>query len=166
MKQDNSLLQEIVLEEYKEFSDKYHIKTFPQPYDVFAVISTESAWNPTADSGYARGLMQVSQPALRTINWLYNTKFSYDDMLDPAKNVFVGIRYLRYLYRVFKQTNSAGITNLVIMSYNWGQGNVLQWLSMKRPDNSVIDENVPQETKLHLFDFIFWREYWHRELKL
>lgn len=163
MKQNQ--LHETVLDEYNKFKRKYHVKTFPQLHDVFAVISTESAWNPTANSEYARGLMQVSNPALRTINWLYSTKFSYDDMFDPAKNVFVGIRYLRYLYRVFKQTNSAGITNLVIMSYNWGQGNVLQWLSMKKPDNSIIDEQVPQETKIHLFDFIFWREYWNRELK-
>lgn len=157
--------QQIVLDEYNKFKQKYKIKLFPLSYDIFALINTESAWNPDADSGMARGLMQVSQAALRTINWLYNVKLSYDDMFDIKKNVYVGIRYIRYLYRVFKQAECANHVHLSVMAYNWGQGNVFKWLAMEQPDNSKIDEAVPQETKNHLTDFIFWREYWRKELE-
>lgn len=45
--------------------------------------------------------MQISESAVKTVNSIYGTSFTYDDMFDPARNVFVGIRYLRWLYRYF-----------------------------------------------------------------
>jgi len=152
------MLEHLVEAHYVDFVTAYKVADFPKLHHVFALIETESAWDPNADSGYARGLMQVSRAALKDINQIYSTNFDYDDMFRPDRNIFVGIRYLRRLYRMFLGYERADI--LTVMAYNWGIGNVLKWLAMRDPSNCKIDEAVPQETKAHLIDFLFWSEFW------
>jgi len=152
------MLEHLVEAHYADFVAAYKVADFPKLHHVFALIETESAWDPNADSGYARGLMQVSRAALKDINQIYSTNFDYDDMFRPDRNIFVGIRYLRRLYRMFLDYERADI--LAVMAYNWGIGNVLNWLAMRDPSNCKIDEAVPQETKAHLIDFLFWSEFW------
>ena len=160
---DRKTLEKLVETHYLDFATAYKIKDFPKLHHVFALIETESAWNPNADSGFARGLLQVSREALEDINGLYSTNFDFDDMFRPDRNIFVGIRYLRRLYRVFLEYEHADI--LAVMAYNWGLGNVIEWLMLKNPSNCRIDEAVPAETKAHLIDFLFWSEYWRKKLE-
>ena len=156
-------LEHLVEAHFVDFATAYKITDFPKLHHIFALIETESAWDPSADSGFARGLMQVSREALEDINRLYSTNFSYEDMFRPYFNIFIGVRYLRRLYRMFLDYEHADI--LAVMAYNWGVGNVLNWLTMKDPSNSTIDEAVPKETKAHLFDFLFWSEFWQKQLE-
>ena len=144
-----------------DFVREYKVEDFPLLNHVLAMIETESQWNEKADSGFQRGLMQVQPAALETINNLYGTTYSYDDMFDPAKNVFVGIRYMRWLYRYFcKHVRAELQVPLQIMQYNWGVGNVMKWLKQTEKSNSVIDESVPNETKQHWLDWLFWSVVW------
>jgi len=156
-------LEHLVKAHYVDFATAYKITDFPKLHHVFALIETESAWNPNADSGFARGLMQVSREALEDINRIYSTNFDYDDMFRPDRNIFVGVRYLRRLYRMFLEYECPHI--LAVMAYNWGIGNVLKWLAMKDPSNCKIDEAVPNETKAHLLNFVFWSEHWRKKLE-
>ena len=146
-----------------DFVMEYGIKDFPLFHHVCGIIATESQWNAEADSGYQRGLMQVSPQALRTVNFLYQTSYTYDDMFDPAKNVFVGIRYMRWLYRYFKNIQNLDTELAIpysILAYNWGIGNVVKWFKYTQKSNSFIDEAVPEETKSHLIDWLFWSGYY------
>jgi len=80
-------------------------------------------------------------------------------MFDPAKNVYVGIRYMRWLYRYFTQRLKLPHELAVpcaIMAYNWGIGNVVKWLNETKKCNSHIDEAVPEETKSHWLNWLFW----------
>lgn len=153
---------------HTDFVTQHKIQDFPSLIDVLAMISTESSWDIYADSKFARGLMQISEPALRTINNLYGTRFTYDDMFDAWKNIWVGIRYMRWLYRYLTTTQKISSNIAVpytIMAYNWGIGNFARWLRETKACNTVIDEKVPLETKNHLVDWLWWWDYWQRRMK-
>ena len=137
-------------------------ETKVNPYRLMAIILTESSGDPTADSGYARGLTQLSEIALKDINKAYNLNISYSDLFDPRISILAGALYLKrlkgYIFRYIKANLDETDTfydALVQMAWNWGTGSLRKWLN-KKPDNAVIDESVPQETKAHLFDVIFY----------
>ncbi len=157
-------LKNLVTAYYNDFVSEFNIQDFPKLHNVFAIISMESSWQPEAQSPYARGLMQISQPALETINRLYNKKFTYHDMLRADHNVFVGIRYLRWLYKALSHLEPTLREIATVMAYNWGIGNVQNWLSLAK-DNPQIKKEVPQETKDYVISYIYWCEYWKKNLK-
>lgn len=152
-------LVKIARDEWLNFCKEWNVSDYPQFDDVCAIISAESSWNPVAESRYARGLMQVSQTALETINKLYNTSWTYDDLLNPAINVRVGMLYMRYLWRHLSKLKLKEPQILVVMAYNWGIGNLQRWLEVK-PDNRVIDEAVPEETKNYVISYLYWKNWW------
>jgi len=89
--------------------------------------------------------------------------FTYDDMFDAWKNIYVGIRYMRWIYKYLAEKK--GISKDVaipftVMAYNWGIGNFTRWLNETQASNNVIDEIVPFETKNHLLDYIWWKNHW------
>lgn len=154
-----TVLQNLVRAYYNEFAAAYGFKDFPLLEDVFAIISIESSWNPNAKShAGAVGLMQITEPALEQINQIYGVNFTMEDVARPDCNIWTGIRYLRWLYRVFEKHPCATI--LAVLSYNWGVGNVLDWLAGKR---SLID--IPQESKDYVLKYVYWREYWTKKLR-
>lgn len=152
-------LQNLTKAIYTDFAAEYRIADYPKLHHVFAIVQIESSWDPRAESPYARGLMQISQPALDTINNLYGSKYTYDDMFNPSHNVWVGIRYLRWLWRAFKDFENR--ENLTVMAYNWGIGNVIDWL--RNRDTSAIASAVPQETRDYLVKYTYWVE-WYRKV--
>ncbi|WP_077287968.1 lytic transglycosylase domain-containing protein [Thermosipho sp. 1074] len=128
---------------------------------IKGIIMTESGGNSKAESSYARGLMQISRAALKTINFKYRLNNSYDDLFDPKINVEVGTLYLKWLLEYFKGKYPLNPFYIIyaLMAYNWGVGNVQKWLRSNNASNSWIDENVPQETKSYLLDTIWWYAY-------
>ena len=127
-----------------------------------AIIMTESSGDPFADSGYARGLMQISEIALKDLELPY----SYNDMLDPSKNIEAGVKYLKRLYSFWvwqlarwhipEQLLDALVYNSVIRSYNWGIGNVKEWYSNTKPDNAEIIKTISSETRDYLHKVDNW----------
>jgi soluble lytic murein transglycosylase len=149
---------------FDSFINEWKIDDYPRLFDVFAIISTESSWNPKAESPYARGLMQISKSALETINKLYKTQFTYDDMFNVEANAWIGIRYLRWLYKAFSGYENRII--LTVMAYNWGIKNVTKWLMLEKACNSLIDEAVPDETKNYILDYIFWCNWYKSKIRM
>ncbi|CAM3427142.1 lytic transglycosylase domain-containing protein [Paracidovorax anthurii] len=87
------------------------------PHLVRAVIQVESAYSPRARSPKgAMGLMQL-MPATAA-RFGANTEA---EILTPAVNVDVGVRYLRFLADRFD-----GRTDLVLAAYNAGEGAVIR----------------------------------------
>jgi soluble lytic murein transglycosylase-like protein len=83
-----------------------------EPYLVFAIIATESNFDPLAVSPKrAQGLMQlIPETAAR---------FGVRNSLDPAQNIRGGMAYLRWLLAYFE-----GDITLVAAAYNAGEGAV------------------------------------------
>ena len=154
-----AMLQNLVKAYYNEFATAYGFKDFPLLQDVFAIISIESSWDPEAKSpAGAIGLMQITQPALDQVNSIYQVNLALEDMLRPDRNIFVGMRYLRWLYRVFEQLPHAPLFSII--AYNWGIGNVLAWLDGKKRI-----QDIPLETKDYVLKYLYWKHFWQKKLR-
>jgi soluble lytic murein transglycosylase-like protein len=82
---------------------------------IKAVMRTESAFNPIAESpAGAQGLMQL-MPALAA-------EMGVTDVFDPRQNIMAGTRYLRQLLDA-----TQGSIPLALASYNAGPGNVARY---------------------------------------
>ncbi len=91
---------------------------------VLAVIRTESDFRPDALSPVgARGLMQLTEPALSDVNRYLKTDYRFDDMYDPKINIRCGTCYLFLMYRQFGRYDTA------LAAYNAGPGVVAGWLA-------------------------------------
>lgn len=85
------------------------------PYLVFLVIEKESRFHTRAVSPKgARGLMQLMPGTAR--------RLGVRNSFDPAENIRGGTRYIRELMDMF-----GGQVNLVLASYNAGEGAVLKY---------------------------------------
>ncbi|MEO0795551.1 MAG: transglycosylase SLT domain-containing protein [Verrucomicrobiota bacterium] len=81
---------------------------------VLAICMAESSLNPNADSGYARGLMQVSR-----IAWDEVSELPYHEAYEPKTNLEVGTAYLNHLKDFLKANDNFSYANLAA-SYRFG----------------------------------------------
>lgn len=127
---------------------------------VGAMIFVESGYNPKAISHKgAMGLMQIMP---NTGEWaakeLGTKKFSSQDLLDPEKNLSIGIWYLDYLKRYFN-----GNHYLALASYNAGHRNVLKWVrdGIWSGDSVKIEQIPFPETKKYLIKVLFYKKVYN-----
>ncbi len=135
---------------------------FPTRTILFSTISVESSWNPKADSGFARGLGQISDSMRQTINKIYGTNYSYDDLFDPAINLWFTVRALRYLDRQFMDVPEQIRLIYILLAYNYGIENVRRWLINSPTNLPKISATIPQESKDYLIRFGWFYFNWHR----
>lgn len=84
---------------------------------VKAVMAAESGFNSAAISPKnAMGLMQVIPPTAARYG------VSADQLMNPERNIYAGVRYLRDLSRMFQ-----GRPDLIIAAYNAGEGAVYKY---------------------------------------
>lgn len=116
---------------------------------LFAFMRQESQFNPRAVSpAGARGLMQVLPT---TANYILGeeryVRAARDGLFDPAQNINVGARYLRYL--LGKTAVNDGLFRLAI-AYNGGIGNLGRWQKSIKDngDPLLFIESIPsRETR-------------------
>ena len=111
---------------------------------VFAVIKTESSFNPNAVSkAGAVGLMQITEKTAQYIAKKLGVE-NYN-LNNSDDNINFGCYYIKYLYIRFKDMDTA------LVAYNAGEGNVSLWLQ---------DENISQDGKtLNSIPFKESKEY-------
>lgn len=117
---------------YSEYVEKYSAKYDVDKYLVYAVIHTESNFNPSAQSHLdAKGLMQITEETFEWAKTRMKAKdgASYDNIFDPEVNIKYGTYILHLLQQEFKSENT------VIAAYHAGWGNVKKWLN--DPDKSL-----------------------------
>lgn len=111
---DRLIYPERYYEEVMKYSSEYAVP----PHLVFAVIKTESNFDPRAlSSAGAMGLMQILPS---TYSWMASVlgEVAVTEMLyDPELNIKYGTYYLSYLHARFGSWEKA------IIAYNWGEGN-------------------------------------------
>lgn len=133
---------------YRETVMRYSLEYGVPEHIIYAVIKTESGFDPSAVSSVgARGLMQMMEATFGDIKRDLKTEHTFDDLFTPEISIRYGIYYLRYLYDMF------GNWKHVIAAYNGGLGNVKKWLST--PEYTDADGNLTyipfDETRSYVF---------------
>ncbi len=111
---------------YDEIIAKYAEKYNVPEYVIYAVIKTESGFDPEAQSSAgAVGLMQM-MPS--TFEWLtgdehLGERLPASALTQPDVSIRYGTYYLQYLYRKFNYN-----WDTAFAAYNGGEGNVAKWL--------------------------------------
>ena len=130
------------------------------PAMIGAIIFVESRFNTEARSHKgALGLMQIMpQTGVWVADQLMWKGFSSRDLLDPDKNLKIGIWYIAYLKRQYKQNDY-----LALASYNAGSKYVSKWLETGIWDgDSVKVDQIPfQETKRYLIKIMILKKIYH-----
>ena len=119
------------------------IKKANLPEWVAMIPEIESGYDPKAVSEKgAVGLWQLMPDTARKLGLRVDREV--DERFDPVKSTRVAIRYIKYLLEKFKDPR------LVLVAYNWGEGNLLRFGSLELSD---IFDKLPQETKNYLTRF-------------
>lgn len=131
----STLLKFMYPNKYEDIVTKYAVEYNVDKYLVLAIIKAESGFDPNATSmKNAKGLMQIID---NTGIWIANKigikDFKVKDLYDPETNIRMGCWYLDHLY---KDKKIKGNYRYVIVAYNAGYGNLLEWLSDKRYINA------------------------------
>lgn len=130
--------------EFEEYVTKYS-KEFDVPEAlIYAVIRTESSFDPNARSSVgAIGLMQLMPDTLDWLSRLLDEEQPTGEINDPETNIKYGTYYLRHLYNRFGNWETA------IAAYNAGHGRVTTWLkNQEYSDDGITLKVIPfEETK-------------------
>lgn len=145
--------------EYSYLVEKYAaINNLDENY-VYAVIKTESNFNPEAisDAG-AMGLMQIMEDSFEWVKFKMGDTAteSYSDICDPEVNIKYGTYLLKLLLTEYgsMETSSA--------AYHTGRGNVNKWLTDKdfSTDGKILS-NYPSDVTEHYVNKVMtaYKEY-------
>ncbi len=110
---------------YREAVEESAAQYALPPSLLYAVIYTESRWNPDAvSSAGAMGLMQITD---ETYQWARRRAGEghgdTENLFEPAHNIHYGAAILSLLQENFSDLAT------VLAAYNAGQGHVRQWLA-------------------------------------
>lgn len=148
-------IEEIVKDQIIDISRKIRVDF--GLHEILALIYTESCGNEHADSGFARGLMQVSRVAFEDVKENLPDLLAgidYEDISIPVLNVRTGIAYLQLLYTRLKRLVHPPYAKLwSVIAYNWGLKNVIDLLQVW-PCEKNIFELIPEETQRHLWRYL------------
>lgn len=93
---------------------------------IYAVIRTESGFDPEADSRVgASGLMQLMPTTFEWLQTYYDGEITMgaDKLLDPGINIDYGTKFLKFLLERYESEQAA------VAAYNAGFGAVDEWLN-------------------------------------
>lgn len=112
---------------YTEYVEKYSAEYEISENLLYAVIRTESGFDPNAVSSVgARGLTQITED---TFDWLLTKTgedYTFDDLFTPE----ISIKYSALFLSILQ--DEYAITETVIAAYHAGMGNVSSWLADSR----------------------------------
>lgn len=110
---------------YQSFVEKYAAEFSLEKELVYAIIRTESKFDPYAVSTTgAKGLMQIQEETAQDCaKDLKMENFSLEALFDPEINIRLGCYYFSKLLKRYK-----GNIQLSVAAYNGGPGNVEKWL--------------------------------------
>ena len=137
----DKILKNIYPIKYSEYVEKYSEENNLDKYLVYAIIKTESNFDPhVTSSSNAKGLMQLmEETAIERSNIIDEQTIEIHDLYDPEINIKLGTSYFAYLLGLFDNNIILALT-----AYNAGLGNVQEWINkgIIKKDGSDI-ENIP-----------------------
>lgn len=118
------ILKKVYPIKYQEYVERYAEEFSLDKNLVYAIIKTESNFKENAVSSVgAKGLMQMMEKTALECN--KKGEFGYnipEDLYNPEANIRLGCYYIGSLIDHYKDTQ------LAVMAYNAGTGNVSKWL--------------------------------------
>jgi hypothetical protein len=110
---------------WKPQIEKYSSEHQIDPNLLAIMMTIESGGDPNADSGVAKGLMQITDPTAQDINnRLIQNKKAKSDLKDPDTSIEFGAVYIRYLIDQFGDAGQGPswdeTVSLVAAGYNGG----------------------------------------------
>ena len=123
---------------YHESVTRYSVAYNVPEQLIFAVIKTESDFDPRAESSAkARGLMQMIESTFLELTGpeYLNENLTFEALYDPDVSIRYGTYYLKYLYEMFDYN-----WDTALAAYNGGLGNVRKWLN--NPEYTDEDGNL------------------------
>lgn len=147
-------------QQFKQSVDVYSSKNEINKELVYAVIHSESSFNPMARSHIpAYGLMQIvpQSAGVDTYNFLYGEKklLSSDYLYNPINNIKIGSTYLHIVYFRYLRHINDPLSRLycLIAAYNTGAGNVARSFvgtnNIKKASEKI-NTMTPDEVYKHL----------------
>lgn len=128
---------------YEEYVEKYSREFGVEENLIYAIIKTESSFNPDAvSSANAGGLTQITP---ETFEWL-KIKLGEENkdlsLFDPETSIKYGAFFISYLLNEFGDTDTA------VAAYHAGRGRVNGWLEDKElsPDGKTLLKIPVSET--------------------
>ncbi|MCR5485140.1 MAG: lytic transglycosylase domain-containing protein [Clostridiales bacterium] len=124
---------------YSEQVEKYSKEYGVDKNLIYAVIKTESSFDPSAKSDVgAVGLMQIMPETLEWISFKLGENISEEELLNEDVSIRCGTFMLKYLTDEFADTRTA------LAAYHAGRGKVNEWLSDKNiSSNGVTLDKIP-----------------------
>lgn len=122
----NVTKSEIYPREYGEYVYDYSKKYNIDPDFIYAIIKTESNFDPNAQSEVgARGLMQIMEDAYEWAKFKIkdDRDITYDQMFEPEYNIEYGCFMLGYYYEKY------GSFELAAAAYHSGMTTVDNWIA-------------------------------------
>lgn len=113
--------------EYKELVNKYSAEYNVSDELIYAVIKTESNFNPNAESAVgAIGLMQIMPYTFEWLQTYYDGEVTLDTdcLYDPETSIKYGTRFLAFLLDRYQNCEETAVA-----AYNAGYGAVDEWLA-------------------------------------
>jgi soluble lytic murein transglycosylase len=146
---------------YQEQVETWAAENQLDPALVYAVIRTESSFNPEAMSSVgARGLMQLTPDTYEWVCYRLGEKKTADveDLYDPEENIRCGCANLRLLLGLLGEEGTA------LAAYHAGLGNVSRWLeSEKYSRNGSSLDNIPfSDTEIYVNKVLETRDIYRR----
>lgn len=129
--------------EYQDAVTQYAGEYEVNPYLVFAVIKTESSFNPLAQSDAgAQGLMQITPDTFDWLETKIGEELSEEAVFTPETAIQYGTYFLHYLLDEFGDTRTA------LAAYHAGRGQVNTWLEdpAVSQDGKKLDDIPSRET--------------------
>ncbi len=136
---------------YSEYIETYARQNNIDKYLVYAVIKTESGYDPAAVSNVgARGLMQIMEDTFDWIKYrLDDDDTVYSDMFKAEDNIRYGCYLLGFLYEEF------GNIDATMAAYHAGRGKVNEWLQDSRYSSDGVHlDKIPISDTAHYVDKI------------
>ena len=137
---------------YSEFVSQYSREYNIDPLLVYAIIKTESNFDPEAVSNAgACGLMQITP---ETFDWAKNrmgdTEHTQSDIFDPETNIRYGVYIFSCHFEEFQNLR------LAAAAYHAGRGNVNRWLSDTQysPDGESLSVIPISETENYVYKIV------------
>ena len=141
---------------YSEYVMKYSDKYAVPSELVFAVIKAESKFDSDAVSHVgAVGLMQILPSTCKSIaQYHFGEDSSLVNLYDPETNIRYGVYYLQYLFSMFGSWEKA------IIAYNWGPGNLSNFLNSNDYTEGNYKSIPVKETRNYVNKVMrYWEKY-------
>ncbi len=116
---------------------------------IYSIIKAESGFKETVKSSSgAIGLMQIMEPTAEEIaKKMEIYDLTEEQLYEPEMNIMIGTKYFATLLETYDNK-----TNLALIAYNAGMGNLNAWLEDGIINENGTDiENIPfEETKMYV----------------